>query len=383
MESDVPVVSPNLTLDTLAEQHLMTGETGFYAVMADGKLVGTIDIRQIRSVPRGQWTTTRVGEVMVRGDKIQTITEPQPILDAVNRFEQSGASAIPVVAVDDARRLLGMLTRDGLLRAVQARARLRADATTAVTLLRLEEARERMLAGVEPLGIERVPLVAALGRVLAEPVVALVTLPPWDNSAMDGFAVRAADVAGRIDRAARPPARDRRGRGRARADRTRGARHAPCASSPAAWFRRGPTRSSRWRTPMRRPVSPRDLRSSTSVARPRRARTSVGRKRPPAGTRLLEPGAGLRPAGLAIAAAAGHGDVAAFRRPRVAVLGTGDELVPAGELAGPAQIHDSNSIGLAAQAADAGADVISLGIARDQRESVIDGCVRASPRPTS
>jgi Zn-dependent protease/predicted transcriptional regulator len=130
MESDVPVVNPNLTLDTLAEQHLMSGETGFYAVMADGNLVGTVDIRQIRRVPRNQWTTTRVGEVMSRGDQILTLTEPQPILDAVTRFEQSGASAIPVVAVDDARRLLGMLTRDGLLKAVQARARLRAGAST-------------------------------------------------------------------------------------------------------------------------------------------------------------------------------------------------------------------------------------------------------------
>jgi Zn-dependent protease/predicted transcriptional regulator len=130
MESEVPVVNPNLTLDTLAEQHLMSGETGFYAVMADGKLVGTVDIRHIRGVPRSQWTTTRVGEVMKSGDQIVTLTEPQPILDAVNRFEQSGASAIPVVAVDDARRLLGILTRDGLLRAVQARARVRAATTT-------------------------------------------------------------------------------------------------------------------------------------------------------------------------------------------------------------------------------------------------------------
>jgi Zn-dependent protease/predicted transcriptional regulator len=130
MESDVPVVNPNLTLDTLAEQHLMSGETGFYAVVADSKLVGTIDIRQIRGVPRSQWTTTRVGDVMSHDDQILTLTEPQPILDAVNRFEQSGASAIPVVAVDDKRRLLGVLTRDGLLRAVQARARLRAGTTT-------------------------------------------------------------------------------------------------------------------------------------------------------------------------------------------------------------------------------------------------------------
>ncbi len=130
MESDVPVVSPNLTLDTLADQHLMSGETGFYAVVADGKLVGTVDIRRIRGVARSAWTTTRVGEVMSHDDQILTLTEPQPILDAVNRFEQTGASAIPVVAVDDKRHLLGMLTRDGLLRAVQARARLRAGTST-------------------------------------------------------------------------------------------------------------------------------------------------------------------------------------------------------------------------------------------------------------
>jgi len=66
---------------------------------------------------------------MSRDDQILRLTEPQPILDAVTRFEQSGASAIPVVAEDDKNRLLGMLTRDGLLRAVQARARLRAGTT--------------------------------------------------------------------------------------------------------------------------------------------------------------------------------------------------------------------------------------------------------------
>jgi molybdopterin molybdotransferase len=90
------------------------------------------------------------------------------------------------------------------------------------------------------------------------------------------------------------------------------------------------------------------------------------------GTRLLEPGQGLRPASLAVAAAAGHGDVAVYLRPRVAILGTGDELVPAGTSPGPAQIHDSNSVGLAAQAADTGAAVTSLGIARDRLEQVTD-----------
>jgi Zn-dependent protease len=130
MEPNVPVVGPNLTLDTLAEQHLLSGDSGFYAVVADGNLVGTVDVAQFRRVPRGQWTEKRVGDVMREGDAIVTLTEPQPITEAVSRFEQSGASALPVVAVDDARRLLGMLTREGLLRALQARAQLRAAQST-------------------------------------------------------------------------------------------------------------------------------------------------------------------------------------------------------------------------------------------------------------
>ncbi|MGZ6344374.1 MAG: molybdopterin molybdenumtransferase MoeA, partial [Candidatus Limnocylindrales bacterium] len=62
-------------------------------------------------------------------------------------------------------------------------------------MLPLEEALQRMLAGLQPLPAEEVPLEEAVGRVLAAPVEAAVTMPPWDNSAMDGFAVHAADIA--------------------------------------------------------------------------------------------------------------------------------------------------------------------------------------------
>ena len=65
-------------------------------------------------------------------------------------------------------------------------------------LASLEEARAQILAGVAPKSVEVVDLAAALGRVLAQPVESRLTLPPWDNSAMDGFAVRAADVAGAV-----------------------------------------------------------------------------------------------------------------------------------------------------------------------------------------
>jgi molybdopterin molybdotransferase len=75
---------------------------------------------------------------------------------------------------------------------------------------------------------------------------------------------------------------------------------------------------------------------------------------------------------LAVVAAAGYGSVKVFGRPRVAVLATGDELVPAGEQPGPAQISDSNSVGLANAARDAGAEAQPLGIARDELDDVTD-----------
>ena len=84
-----------------------------------------------------------------------------------------------------------------------------------------------------------------------------------------------------------------------------------------------------------------------------------------AGTALLDRGRACDPAAIALLAATGHATVTVHRRPRVAVISTGDELVPPGQPLGPAQIHDSNSYALAAQAADAGAEVRRLGVARD------------------
>jgi molybdopterin molybdotransferase len=239
-----------------------------------------------------------------------------------------------------------------------------------VTLLRVEEARERMLNGVEPLGMERVALGSALGRVLAEPVVALVTLPPWDNSAMDGFAVRAADVAGTSNE--RPL--------RFQVIGEVAAGHVPTTTvEPGTAVRILTGGMLPPGADAVVPVEHTDASPGVAELPPyvqicvaaeagahiRRAGSDLRK-----GDRLLEPGEALRPASLAVAAAAGHGAIAVHRRPRVAILGTGDELVPAGEPIGPAQIHDSNSIGLAAQAADAGAETISLGIAGDRLDDV-------------
>jgi Zn-dependent protease/predicted transcriptional regulator len=125
MEQDVAVVGPNLTLDTLVEQHLMTGRASFYPVTMEGTLVGTVDIAQVSRVPRGDWPLTRVTDVMTRGDKMQTLTRPASVMDAMARFDESGAPAIPVVDEGERPELLGLVTREGVLRALRHRAVLR------------------------------------------------------------------------------------------------------------------------------------------------------------------------------------------------------------------------------------------------------------------
>jgi Zn-dependent protease/predicted transcriptional regulator len=126
MEREVASVSPNLTLDTLVDQHLLSGRASLYPVIHDGDLVGTVEIGQVSRVPRGDWSVTRVTDVMTRGTGLVTLTEPQPLWQAVTRFEESGTPAIPVVDAEDGRRLLGLVTRDGVFRALRARAQLRA-----------------------------------------------------------------------------------------------------------------------------------------------------------------------------------------------------------------------------------------------------------------
>jgi len=125
MESQVAVVGPNLTIDTLVQQHQLGGRDSLYPVTMDGLLVGTVDMAQIRGVPRAAWPTTRVTDVMKRGERMSTLTEELTLPDAVRRLEETGAPALPVVAEDDGRRLLGMITRESLRRAIRQRAALR------------------------------------------------------------------------------------------------------------------------------------------------------------------------------------------------------------------------------------------------------------------
>ena len=122
MDHDVSVVNPNLTLDTLVDQHILAGQVNLYPVTVDGDLVGTVHLGQVRKVPRSAWPSTRVTDVMSRGDRLVTITRLAPLWQAITGFEQTGLAAIPVVDEETRRRLLGLVTRDGVFRALRARA---------------------------------------------------------------------------------------------------------------------------------------------------------------------------------------------------------------------------------------------------------------------
>ena len=238
-------------------------------------------------------------------------------------------------------------------------------------LLRLEEARAHMLAGVRALPAEWVTLERALGRVLAEPLDTQVSLPPWDNSAMDGFALRAADVSGAslgepivLEVIGEVPAGHAPDVGVTPGTAIRvftGALMPPGADAVV---------------PVEDTDAPRGL-----AARPDRvaihqgaatgAHIRLAGEDVRAGERILPAGVTVSPARLALAAATGHGELLVHRRPRVAVLATGDELVPAGRPLGAAGIHDSNSVSLAAQVRAAGAKPVRLGLARDRSEEVV------------
>jgi molybdopterin molybdotransferase len=116
-----------------------------------------------------------------------------------------------------------------------------------------------------------------------------------------------------------------------------------------------------------------DLPPNVSIYSPARAGAHIRRAGSDlvAGAPLLRAGTAMSPAALAVAAAGGHAQLMVHRRPRVAVLATGDELVPPGEPLGPAQIPDSNTFGVAAMARELGAEVRVLGIAHDSLDDVL------------
>lgn len=251
-------------------------------------------------------------------------------------------------------------------------------------LLTVEEAIARLLAHVPaPLPAEAVGPVAALGRVVAADVVAGVSLPPWDNSAMDGYAVRSGDTAGASEH---EPA-SLRVIGEVAAGSSpavvvtpgTAARIATGAPVPAGADAVVPVEAT---TPVDEAGTP-GLRGR-EAAGPLPAACLVHEPAGPggavrragsdlrAGTTILAAGSVVLPPAVTLLAGAEVSEIAVHRRPRVAVLATGDEVRSAGEPLGPAGIPDANRPGLLAHVVSAGAEPIDLGVAVDRLDDVLD-----------
>ncbi|HEX3615026.1 MAG TPA: gephyrin-like molybdotransferase Glp [Solirubrobacteraceae bacterium] len=235
---------------------------------------------------------------------------------------------------------------------------------TDAVLLPLDDALELVLANVRPLGMEPVPLGEAAGRYLAEAVAASLDLPPFTNSAMDGFALRSADTPGALEligeSAAGSPFLGAVGPGQAVVIST-GAVLPDGADAvvPVEWV----DRDSRSRPTAAGSVVevPRAVRHDYSV---RHAGSDVR-----AGEQVLPAGIRIGPGQIGAAASLGLGSLSCGRLPRVAVLTTGSELRPPGAALAPGEIYDSNGPLLRAALASAGADVTLIPAAADTREA--------------
>jgi molybdopterin molybdotransferase len=211
-------------------------------------------------------------------------------------------------------------------------------------LLALDEALALVLERVEPLPAEAVPVGAAAGRVLAAPAPAAVDLPPFASSAMDGYAVRAADVPGTLPVVARIPAGRPAPRSLAAGETMEIATGGVVPEGADAVV------------PVEYVVE-----HDNGVEFP--AAVDVGANVRPrggdvrAGEPVVEPGVRLGPAQLGALAAAGIAEVACARRPCAAVLTTGTELQTPGRPLEPGQVYEANGTILAAALAGAGAEV--------------------------
>lgn len=242
------------------------------------------------------------------------------------------------------------------------------DCSTPVAgLCSLEQALEQLLASARPLvETETVAVEAALGRVLAAPVISAVNVPPWDNSAMDGYALNSTGfrsgtrlrVSQRIPAGAAPQPLEA-------GTAARIFTGAPVPQGADAVVMQERCRSDGDWVEIDGPVSAGDnvRRAGEDLLR--------GQEVIPAGTRLA-------PQHLGLAASVGCAEVEARRRLRVAIFSSGDELVMPGRPLGPGQIYNSNQFTLSGLVQGLGCELVSLGIVEDSFDATCEALSRAA-----
>ena len=233
-------------------------------------------------------------------------------------------------------------------------------------MISVEEALDRILSRVSVLGDERVPLLAALHRVLGETVTAGLDIPPWPNSSMDGYAVRSADTVGatserpaRLTLGGRVPAGGVAERALRAGEAFRIFTGAPLPEGADSIIPQEDVTADGGTVVIGRLVPPGEC------VRPRGEDMR-------AGDSVLERGRVLGPAEIGLLATLGHQPVRVVRRPVVGILSTGDELVDLPGALGPGQIPNSNTYALMAQVLEAGGEPVSLGIARDRLDDIVE-----------
>ncbi len=238
-------------------------------------------------------------------------------------------------------------------------------------MITVEEALSTILNEITPLGLESTDILGGLGRVLGADVKAERGNPPWDNSAMDGYALRHADISGAsveapvtlkviYDLPAGQVPAGPVGDGEA----VRIMTGAPVPAGADAVVMVEKTQS---------------VEGGVILAAPARAGENIRKAGEDfrAGDTVISAGSVLRPAEAGMLATIGAPFVSVYRRPRVAVLSTGDELCDAGEVPPPGKISNSNGYSLSALVVEAGGVPVNLGIARDTKESLHEKLVSA------
>ncbi|EGV16860.1 molybdopterin molybdotransferase MoeA [Thiocapsa marina] len=231
-----------------------------------------------------------------------------------------------------------------------------------------EQVLDRLLARVAPLGeTETVSIAEGLGRVLSEPVKSTIDVPAWDNSAMDGYAIRHADLApngGRLRVAQRIPA---------------GAAASALQPGTAARIFTGAPVPEGCDTVVVQEICetaedwvqvPLDCKSGANI---RRLGEDIR-----AGAEVIAAGTRLAPQHLGLAASIGAARIRVYRRLRVAVFSSGDELVMPGKALGPGQIYNSNLFMLSALVKRLGCELVDLGIVEDTQAATEQALMRGA-----